>query len=48
MTSVTDNASNMTKAFEFLLPCHVKEKKLNADDSSSDSEDSADPSATVL
>ena len=43
MTIVTDNASNMTKAFEFPLPGYVTEKETDADEDS-DSEDSPDPS----
>ena len=45
MTIVADNASNMTKAFEFPLPGYVTEKETDADeDTDSDSEDSPDPS----
>ena len=45
ITIVTDNASNMTKAFKFPLPGYVTEKETDADeDSDSDSEDSPDPS----
>ena len=41
MTVVTDNASNMTKAFDFSLPGYTTDKD---DESDSDDEDLADPS----
>ena len=41
---VTDNASNMTKAFDLSLPGYVTEKEANKDDDSDVKEDSPDSS----
>ena len=44
MTIVTDNASNMTRAFDLSLPGYVTEKEANKDDDSDVEDDSPDSS----